>query len=119
LFANRLALKSVSSCTLKLKSPGKIFVADVAINEDSIVKSYPNANVIFELSYALQRKQQNQIIIVRRKREDIATTDVPFDFRQYRHIAYTTPKQLKSHLKSTIIQTLEKMGYIRAFKNSE
>jgi Predicted nucleotide-binding protein containing TIR-like domain len=88
-------------------------VADVATNENNAVKSYPNANVIFELSYALQRKQHNQIIIVKQERKDIATTDVPFDFRQYRHIAYTTPKQLKSHLKLTIIQTLEKMGYLR------
>lgn len=88
-------------------------VADVIANEGGVIKSYPNANVIFELSYALQRKQQNQVIIVRQEREGIATNDVPFDFRQHRHIAYKTPKQLKANLKPIIIKTLESMGRLR------
>ena len=88
-------------------------VADVIGNENEVSKSQPNANVIFELSYALQKKQPNQVIIIRQDRDGIATNDVPFDLRQYRHIAYKTPKQLKNSLNKTIISTLESMGRLR------
>jgi hypothetical protein len=83
------------------------------INEEpNVDKYYPNANVIFEVSYALQRKSENQIILVKRKRDDINNDLVPFDFQQHRHIPYKQVKELKRELTSIISNTLEKMGSI-------
>lgn len=87
-------------------------VADVNSASESNSKSYPNANVVFEMSYALHRKRDYQIILVRHEREDIKSLEVPFDFRQNRHLSYKKPALVKEQIKKVIIQTLEKMGYL-------
>jgi hypothetical protein len=75
-------------------------------------KCYPNANVVFELSYALLKKRKDQVILIRRRRNDIGTDEVPFDFRQFRHIQYETAGQARDKLRNTIIQTLERIGFL-------
>lgn len=80
--------------------------------EPTPAKHYPNANVVFEVSYALQRKSENQIILVKRKRDDLDNDSVPFDFQQHRHCPYKQVSELKRQLTSIISNTLEKMGFI-------
>lgn len=88
-------------------------VADVVPKEGSLsTKSYPNANVIFEFSYTLQKKREDQIILIRQEREGVASLEVPFDFRQHRHIKYKKPANLKDQLTRTVIQTLERIDWI-------
>lgn len=46
-------------------------------------KSYPNANVVFELGYALSRKRSDQILIVKKLRTgDLGNDATAFDFAQ-------------------------------------
>lgn len=91
-------------------------VAEVIKNkgEDSqlFTKYYPNANVVFEFSYALQRKGEHQIILVKQKRDDLDNDLVPFDFQQHRYYLYKEASDLKQRLTLVISNTLEKMGFI-------
>jgi hypothetical protein len=82
------------------------------VSTDDTDKSYPNANVVFELSYAIQRKREDQVILVRRRRDDLKGDNVPFDFQQLRHIAYNTAGEAKTQLDRTITQSLERMGFL-------
>lgn len=75
-------------------------------------KYYPNANVVFELSYALQRKSEGQIIIIKQKRNDLDNDLVPFDFQQHKYYLYEQSSDLQQQLTYTIANTLEKMGFI-------
>ena len=75
-------------------------------------KYYPNANVVFELSYALQRKRSDQIIIVKKNRDDFPNNEVPFDFRQNRRLEYGQPAQMRTNLRQIILEQLERIGFI-------
>lgn len=75
-------------------------------------KAYPNANVVFEMSYALQRKRKDQIILVKRTRDDVAVDGVPFDFSQNRYLEYKTKGQARDCIKAIIVQNLEILGFI-------
>lgn len=77
-------------------------------------KQYPNANVVFELSYALAKKRSDQIILVKRSRKADFTGDhVPFDFEQNRRINYDKPAKLKKELKELLISYLKRIAFIR------
>lgn len=81
--------------------------------EKITAKTYPNANVVFELSYALQRKRKDQVVLVRKKRGDEMSSDsVPFDFRQHNHVPYDSPAQLRHKLNDLVTGTLERMNFI-------
>lgn len=75
-------------------------------------KSYPNANVVFELGYALSRKLSTQIILIRRQRNDIGSNEVPFDFRQNRNVPYSSEGEAKRKIKETMLKALETVDYI-------
>lgn len=86
-------------------------VASIPQNGDN-VKCYPNANVVFELSYALQRKRSDQIIIVKKNRNDLPSNEVPFDFRQNLNLNYDQPAQLRTSLMQIVLEQLERIGFI-------
>jgi hypothetical protein len=75
-------------------------------------KSYPNANVVFELSYALHRKRIDQIVFVKKKRNDFDEDLVPFDFEHYKRLDYDKPAILKEELKTIIINAFERFNFI-------
>lgn len=74
-------------------------------------KSHPNANVIFEMSYAFIKKTYDQVIIIRKHRQDISD-NVPFDYYQNNRIDYATLENLKEQLNTHLADCLEKIGYI-------
>lgn len=84
--------------------------ADTASDE----KHYPNANVVFELSYALARKRSDQIILVKKSRKvDFGGDHVPFDFEQNRRIDYDKPANLKKDLKELLVRYFRRIAFIR------
>jgi len=95
-----------------------VFDATNVVSLDSEVpgsKSYPNANVAFELGYSLSRKNDDQIVIVKKSRQkDFASDDAPFDFSQNRRINYEKPAQAKTAIKATIVEYFERIGFIDA-----
>lgn len=77
-------------------------------------KSYPNPNVVFELSHALTNKGSNQIILVKKRRtSDFKDDRVPFDFDHNRRLEYDKPAKLKGELKDIIIEYLRTVNYIK------
>lgn len=100
-----------------------IIVSDITnvsgvLDNDGFVKqgdkTYPNANVVFETSYALLRKESNQIVLVKRKREELSNDETPFDFSKNRRLEYSTGLGLKESLKSVIESILEQINYIHS-----
>jgi Predicted nucleotide-binding protein containing TIR-like domain len=81
---------------------------------DKTSKSYPNANVVFELGYALSRKRADQILMIKKSRSADLGNDVPpFDFSQNRRIDYERPAIAKNQISETIIQYFERIGFLR------
>lgn len=90
-------------------------VAGVLGNDSKLIedgKNYPNANVVFETSYALLRKEMNQIVLVKRRRKELKNDDTPFDFSKNRRLDYESAGQVKAELKKMIVQILEKNNYL-------
>lgn len=91
--------------------------AGAAKTFDDEPKSYPNANVVFELSYALARKQPNQILLVKKSRMDVFKDDkVPFDFEHNKHhkvTDYETPAKLKAAVKEILIAYFRRANFIK------
>ena len=75
-------------------------------------KSYPNANVVFETSYAFLRKELNQIILVKRKREELSNDETPFDFSKNRRLDYKNKAEIKESLKKVIEGILDQINYL-------
>jgi hypothetical protein len=77
-------------------------------------KSYPNANVVFELGYALSRKNEEQVLIVKRNRSaDFGNDLAPFDFSQNRRINYDRPAQIKNDLSEAVVSYFERLGFMQ------
>jgi hypothetical protein len=98
-----------------------LFVADITNvalvkkfeSEDSSEdKPYPNANVVFEMSYALIKKAKDQIVLIKKPRDDFKNDVVPFDFILKKRLMYDKPAKLKDELKKIIIAFLERKNYI-------
>lgn len=80
---------------------------------DPAAKSYPNANVAFEMGYALSRKNAEQVMIIKKQRAaDLGNDGAPFDFTQNRRIDYDQPAQLKTSLAEALIQYFQRIGFI-------
>ncbi len=78
-------------------------------------KTYPNPNVVFELSYSLVQKHSSQILLLKKGRKDAFKEDrVPFDFEHNRRIDYEKPAKLKTDLKAILIDYFRSVNYIKA-----
>jgi hypothetical protein len=78
------------------------------------LKCYPNANVVFELSYALARKRPDQILLVKRNRADDFLYDrVPFDFEHNRRIEYTDSSKITKTLRNILVDYFRRVNYIK------
>jgi hypothetical protein len=77
-------------------------------------KSYPNANVVFELGYALSRKRADQVLMVKKVRAgDLGNDATPFDFAQNRRIDYDRPAVATAAIAQAIVQYFERIGFPR------
>jgi len=86
----------------------KVDAADLA------AKCYPNANVVFELGYALSRKRADQVLMVKKSRSaDLGNDVTPFDFSQNRRIDYDRPANLKQAISEAIVEYFERIGFLR------
>ena len=87
---------SEPSMTLRHKRQSEIRLTHS--NGVRVVSERLLANVVFKMSYALQRKRKDQVILVKRKRDDIQMDEVPFDFSKNRHIQYQSQGQAKKQI---------------------
>jgi hypothetical protein len=76
------------------------------------MKYQPNANVSYELGYALHSKSPQQIILVKQRRKDLGNDLVPFDFQRHRYCQYDKPSKLEQDLMQAVSFMLEKMGWV-------
>ena len=102
-------MKNIDRCLLAVFDITNIFMIP---NGNGESKAYPNANVVFEMSYALQRKRKDQIILVKKKRNDFVSDKTPFDFSMNRYLPYKTKEQARDRIKSLIAENLERLGFI-------
>lgn len=77
-------------------------------------KHYPNANVVFEMSYALSRKRADQVLLLKQDREDLEPDEVPFDFRQHRREGVGQPAQLAKKIQQIMVKYLRRQNYLSA-----
>lgn len=75
-------------------------------------KAIPNPNVMFELSYALARKDPRQIIIVKQTRKDFGDDAAPFDIRQIRTIKGANPASLKQLVGNAVLVALRQLRFL-------
>ena len=96
-----------------------IFVAD--LTNTSIVtteqgetkeKWHPNSNVVFEMSYALVRKMNEQVILLKKVRDENNENKTPFDIYQNRANFFSTEDELRQKLKTVMVKSLEGISYI-------
>jgi hypothetical protein len=81
--------------------------------QDPNSKSYPNANVVFELGYSLSKKNMNQVVIVKKARTgDFANDHPPFDFAQNRRVEYTQAANGRNRVRDIIVQYFEQIDFI-------
>ena len=76
-------------------------------------KCYPNANVVFELSYAMARKKPDQVLLVKKKRADFLPDKVPFDFEHLKRADYEQPAKLKKAVSEILQSYLQRLNYIQ------
>lgn len=106
----------------KLKSDinqSLIFVADltntsIVTNEEKKTKEkwHPNSNVVFEMSYALVKKMKEQVILLKKVRDEDSENLTPFDLYQNRAHFFTSEEELEKKLSAAMIKTLEEIGQI-------
>jgi hypothetical protein len=89
-------------------------VAKVPVDVEVEQKSYPNANVVFELSYAMARKKPEQVLLVKKKRTEIGPDKVSFDFEHLKRLDYDTPAKLKKPVLDIIKGFLQRLNYIQS-----
>jgi hypothetical protein len=81
---------------------------------DGNAKHYPNANVVFELSYALARKTPDQVLLLKQDRKkDIPKDVIPFDFSQNKRLDFSKPAKLRSDIEAILIDHLRRRNFIR------
>jgi hypothetical protein len=78
-------------------------------------KHYPNANVVFELSYALARKNPEQVLMLKQDRtKEISSDSIPFDIDQNKRVDFSQPAKLKKEVKSILVDYLRRRNFIQA-----
>jgi hypothetical protein len=83
-------------------------------SSDPASKPYPNANVVFELGYALSRKRADQVLMVKKKRlTELGNDATPFDFAQNRRIDYEKPAAVRAQISEILVQYFERIGFLR------
>jgi len=81
----------------------------------SASKAHPNANVVFEMSYAMARKSADLVLLLKQNRKDTFGSDeVPFDFAQRRHMVVGAPKKLGEDIESTLLKYLQRRNFVVA-----
>ncbi len=82
-------------------------------NADPNSKSYPNANVVLELGYSMSKKKMDQVLLVKKSRNDDFQNDLPpFDIAQNRRVEYEQPANARNQIRDIIIQYFESIGFV-------
>ena len=76
-------------------------------------KHYPNANVVFEMSYALAKKRHDQVLLLKQERPELNPDEVPFDFRQNRRAKVSEPAKLATGLQKILATYLRAQNYLK------
>jgi hypothetical protein len=85
------------------------------LSDDANSKHYPNANVVFELSYALVQKKADQVLLLKQKRtKDLPNDAIPFDFEQNKRIDFDAPASLRREVQSILISHLRRRNFIES-----
>lgn len=85
------------------------------LGDEEDAKHYPNANVVFEMSYALAHKNPDQVLLLKLDRKkDIPADVIPFDFDQNKRLDFDQPARLKKDIKTILIAYLRRRNFIQA-----
>lgn len=85
------------------------------LGDEEDAKHYPNANVVFEMSYALAHKNPDQVLLLKLNRDkDIPVDDIPFDFEQNKRVEFSQPAKLKKEIKDMLIGYLRWRNFIQS-----
>lgn len=76
------------------------------------VKRYPNANVVYEMSYALATKRPEQILLLKHARSDAGPDAVPFDFEHNRRVDFSKPTKLTSDVDRILRDYLGRLNFM-------
>jgi hypothetical protein len=77
-------------------------------------KCHPNANVVFELSYAMAHKKPAQVLLLKQKRTELGEDKVPFDFEHLKRLNYDKPATLKKDIQGVLTGFLQRINYIQS-----
>lgn len=100
----------LSSNQFKSIRKSLIYIADITAIAKSPAASYnllPSPNVCVEMGYALESKDQGQILLLCQEREDLQGT-YPFDVPGYKELRFRTKQDLQSNLLPLLELLLEK-----------
>ncbi|MEM9272276.1 MAG: hypothetical protein AAGA80_04830 [Cyanobacteria bacterium P01_F01_bin.143] len=92
-----------------------IYIADITAIATSSADNYnllPSPNVCIEMGYALESKDQGQILLLCQEREDMQGT-YPFDVPGYKELKFRTEQDLQSNLPKLLELLLEKFTLFR------
>ena len=92
-----------------------IYIADITAIATSSASDYnllPSPNVCVEMGYALESKDQGQILLLCQERSDIQGA-YPFDVPGYKELKFRTEQDLQSNLPKLLELLLEKFTLFR------
>lgn len=105
----------LSSSQFKQIRKSLIYIADLTAIAKSSANQYnllPSPNVCVEMGYALESKDQGQILFLSMEREDL-TGKYPFDVPGYKELKFRTKQDLQVNLPASLELLLEKFTLLR------
>ena len=105
----------LSSSQLKKIRKSLIYLADLTAIASSSATQYnllPSPNVCVETGYALESKDQGQILFLSMEREDLVG-EYPFDVPGYKELRFRTKQDLQANLPGLLELLLEKFTLFR------
>lgn len=108
------AVFDVTNVSQVLSKPAKKGSAQKPTDPDTKAKCYPNANVVFELGYALTKKNDNEILLLKHNRaNDLSNDATPFDFEHHKRLDFGQPAPLKAEIQAILISYLKGRNFIQ------
>ena len=81
---------------------------------EETAKCYTNANVVFEVSYALSQKTPEQVLLLKHNRsKDLSSDETPFDFTHNKRLDFDKPAKLKKDIQDIVIGYLRRHNFIK------
>ncbi len=105
----------LSSSQFKKIRKSLIYIADITAIAKSSATKYsllPSPNVCVETGYAIDSKDQGQILFLAQEREDLPG-ELPFDVPGYKELRFRTAQDLQTNLPQLLELLLEKFTLFR------